>query len=107
MNEKEFKALLSKVFNTHMFMSKRDHHTINELLHCLRYDERLKEFNFNITVLKANDECYCIPSVDAFVNIDTLSIWFDDDKLEYEHEYVDDNGYLFYFDNITVYEKEV
>ena len=106
MNEKEFVALLKEVFNTHMFMSKRDYHSVNELMYVLRSDVRLKEFNFNITIIKADGDCYCIPSIDAFVNIDTLAVWFDDDKIEYEHDYVDDNGFLFYFDSITVYEKE-
>lgn len=105
MTNKEFRELLGEVFNTHMLMKGRNYHTINELLHCLRYDERLKEFNFNITVLTANDECHCIPAIDAFVDIKTLSVWFDDNSIEYEHDYVDDNGFLFYFDNITVYEK--
>lgn len=106
MTNAEFKSLLKKVFNTHMFMSKRDHHTINELMHCLRYDERMLEFNFNISVIKANGECYCIPAIEAFVDINTLGVWFDDDKVEYEHECMDNNGFLFYFDNITIYERE-
>lgn len=106
MTNAEFKSLLKKVFNTHMFMNKRDYHTINELMHCLRYDERMLEFNFNISVLKSNGECYCISTIDTFVDINTLGVWFDDDKVEYEHEVVDDNGYLFYFDNIAIYEKE-
>ena len=106
MTEKEFVALLKEVFHTHMFTKSRDYHTVNELLYVLRSDVRLEEFNFNINVIKADGECYCIPGIDAFVNIDTLAIWFDDDSVEYEHDYVDDNGYLFYFDNITVYEKK-
>ena len=106
MNEQEFKALLKEVFQSHALMKDRNYHTVNELLHCLRYDEKLKEFNFNITVMTANDECLCIPAIDAFVNIDTLAVWFDDDNIEYEHDYVDDRGFLFYFDSITVYEKK-
>lgn len=106
MTNAEFKNLLKAVFNTHMFISKRDHHTINELMHCLRYDERMLEFNFNISVLKANGECYCIPAIEAFVDINTLSVWFDDDKVEFEHEVFDNDGVLFYFDNITIYERE-
>lgn len=106
MTEKEFKALLKEVFNTHLFMSQRDHHTINELLYCLRNDTRFKDYNFNIAIQRLNGEWWTIPYIDAFVNIPTLSIWFDDDKIEYEQEYMDDNGYLFYFDNITIYERE-
>ena len=47
MNEKEFVALLKEVFQSHTLMKDRNYHTVNELLHCMRYDERLKEFNFN------------------------------------------------------------
>lgn len=106
MTNAEFKTLIKEVFNTHTLMSKRNHHTINELMHCLRYDEKMKEFNFNISVCKTNGECCCIPAIDAFIDIKTLSIWFNDDEIEYEHEVVDDNGYLFYFDCITIYERE-
>ena len=106
MTEKEFKMLLNEVFNSHTLMKGRNHHTVNELLHCLRYDEQFKDMNFNISIVDANGVCWAIPTIDSFVNIDTLSVWFDDDSVEYEHDYVDDNGYLFYFDNITVYEKK-
>jgi hypothetical protein len=106
MTNEEFKILLKEVFKTYTLMNKRDYHTINELMHCLRYDKRMLGFNFNISVIKANGEYCCIPAIDAFVDINTLGVWFDDDKVEYEHEYVDNNGFLFYFDNITIYERE-
>ena len=106
MNNEEFKTLLKEAFNTHMLMSKREYHTINELLHCLRYDEKFKELNINISIEKANGEWWAIPTIDAFVDIGTLGIWFDDDKVEFEHEVIDDGGYLFYCDNITIYERE-
>lgn len=107
MKSTEFKKLLKDVFESHTLMKGRDYHTVNELLHCMRYDERLKDFNFNISVIRVDDEYHCIPSIDAFVNIGTLSVWFDDDSIEYEHEFVDDRGYLFYFDCITIREREV
>ena len=107
MESTEFKKLIGEVFESHTTMKGRSHHTVNELLHCMRYDERLKDFNFNISVIRAGDEYHCIPSIDAFVNIGTLSMWFDDDSIEYEHEFVDDRGYLFYFDCITIRESEV
>ena len=104
MTEKEFKELLKEVFDSHTVMKNKDHHTVNELLHCLRYDEKMKEFNFNINVIRSNGDCISIPSIDAFVNLGTLSVWFADDSIEYEHDYVDDNGYLFYFDCLTITE---
>lgn len=105
MNNIEFKILLKEVFNKHAVMRGRDQHTINELLHCLRYNPAFVEMNFNISIVKTNGEWWSIPTIDSFVDINTLGIWFDDDKIEYEHELIDDNGFLFYFDNITIYEK--
>ena len=107
MTNTEFKKLLTEVFKSHMGMKDRNYHTVNELLHCMRYDERLKDFNFNISVITANDEYHCIPSIDAFVNIGLLNVWFDDESIEYEHEFVDDRGFLFYFDCVTIREREV
>ena len=106
MNNEEFKSLLNEVFNTHMFMQDRDYHTINELMHCLRYDDRFKDFNFNISVITKNDEWWSIPTIDTFITLDTLGIWFDDDKIEYEQETMDNGGYLFTWDCITIYERE-
>jgi hypothetical protein len=83
-----------------MFSKSRDHHTINELMYVLNHDERLKDFNINISILKLDRHYTCIPCVDAFVDIHTLSIWFSDDSVEFERE--EFNGA--YYDNITVQE---
>ena len=104
MTEKEFKELLREVFDSHTLMKNKEHHTVNELLHCLRYDEKMKEFNFNINVIRSNGDCISIPTIDAFVNLGTLSVWFDYDSIEYEHDYIDDRGFLFYFDYLTITE---
>ena len=106
MTNAEFQKELKKAFQSHTLMSKRDYHTVNELLHCLRYDENFKELNINISIAKTNGEWWCIPTIDSFANISTLSVWFDDDKVEFEHEVIDESGYLFYYDNITIYERE-
>ena len=107
MTNEEFKTLLKEVFNTHLFMDKRDHHTINELLYCLRNDARFKDFNFNISIIKADGEWWTIPTIDSFVNIDMLSVWFDDDKIEYEAEEVwCDYENTMIFDCIAIYERE-
>ena len=107
MTNNYFKELLSEAFNTHMFMNKRNHHTVNELLYCLRSDARFKDMNLNISIAKANGEWWAIPTIESFVDINTLGIWFDDDKVEYECEEVwYDCEDKMTFDCITIYEKE-
>lgn len=107
MTNVEFKALLKEVFNTHLFVSKRDYHTINELMHCLRYDNRFKDFNFNISIVTKDGNWWAIPTIDSFVDINTLAIWFDDETIEYETEEVRvDFDKIMIFDNITIYERE-
>ena len=107
MTNAEFKILLKEVFNTHSLMNGRNYHTINELMHCLRYDTRLWDLDINISVIKANGEYCCIPAIDAFIDINTLSIWFDDDTVEYETEEIfgieEDTRTI---DCITIYERE-
>jgi hypothetical protein len=88
-------------------MKGRDNHTVNELLHVLRYDSGLNCLQgVNISVVKADGGCTCIPCLDAFVNIKTLGIWFEDDSVEFDCDEFEDDGKLMRFDNITVYESE-
>lgn len=103
MTNETFKTLLGEVFQTHMFMSKRNHHTVNELLYCLRNDVRFKDMNLNISIVTANGNWLAISTIDAFVDIGTLGIWFDDDTIEYELEECGEEK----FDCITIYEREV
>ena len=105
MTNVEFKSLLKEAFSTHTIMQGRDYHTINELLHCLRYNDEFKNMNFNISIVKTNGEWWAIPTIDSFVNMNTLSIWFDDDKVEYDIDSWDDGDHLIHFDCITVYER--
>ena len=114
MTNAEFRKLLTETFDGHMFMKDRDYHTVNELLHVLRYDEKLSVLErVNISVITSAGECVCIPCLDAFVNIKTLGVWFEDIAVELEtDEFVDDSfedcaGEVLRFDNITVYEREV
>jgi hypothetical protein len=103
----EFKELLEDVFENHTLMNGRDNHTINELLHVLRYDEKLNCLSgVNISICKADGGWVSIPSLDAFVNIKTLGIWFDDDSVEFESDEFEYDGVQKRFDNITVYERE-
>lgn len=105
MTNAEFKALLKEVFEGHMFMKDRDYHTVNELLHVLRYDDKLKDLQgVNVTVL--TDKCICIPCLDAFVDIKTLGVWFEDASIEFESDECEYEGRAMRFDNITVHERE-
>lgn len=107
MTNAEFKTLIKEVFSTHMFMNKRDYHTVNELLYCLRYDSRFKNFNFNISIVDAKGEWWAIPTIDSFVHLNLLGVWFDDDKIEYEQEEIwCDCENAMTFDCITIYERE-
>ena len=114
MTNAEFKKLLEEVFESHTLMRGRDYHTVNELLHMLRYDEKLSVLErVNLSVITLDGQCVCIPCLDAFVDIKTLGVWFEDIAVELEtDEFVDDSfedslGEILRFDNITVYEREV
>lgn len=107
MTNAEFKKALKEVFNTHMFMDERDQHTVNELLHCLRYEGKFSDLNINISIHRTNGEFWSIPTIDTFVNIDTLGVWFDDETVEYEVEEIHgEEGQVLTFDCITIYEIE-
>ena len=105
MTNEKFRELLQKVFAKHMFMKDRNYHSINELLYCMRDDLELYDYNFNISIQRTNGEFVCIPTIHAFVNLDTLGIWFNDDEVEYEKEDVDCGDASVTFDCITIYEK--
>ena len=108
MTNAEFRKLLTETFDGHMFMKDRDYHTVNELLHVLRYDEKMSVLErVNISVITLEGGCVCIPCLDAFVDLKTLGVWFDDDSIEFETDEFDNEGELMKFDNITVYEREV
>ena len=108
MTNVELRKLLTETFDGHMFMKGRDYHTVNELLHVLRYDEKLKELpKVNITVCTLDDQCICIPCLDAFVDIKTLGVWFEDIAVESEVDEFEYEGEMMKYQNITVYEREV
>ena len=102
MTNVEFKTKLTKAFDTHMFMKDRDKHTINELLHVLLHDNAFEDMDFNISIMKFDGGCYCIPCLDAFVPTEARAIWFEDTKVEFEvEEYGEEK-----FNCITIYESE-
>ena len=102
MTNTEFKTKLAKSFKTHMFMKDRDRHTVNELLYILEYDSAFKEMDYNITIVKLNGGCYCIPTLKAFVTVKAKAMWFEDDKVEFEIEEIGEEQY----NCITIYESE-
>ena len=102
MTNAEFKTTLTKAFDTHMFMRKRAKHTVNELLYVLRHHTEFGGKDYNIAICRKSGEWMCIPTLDSFVSIPCLSMWFDSDKVEFEIEEVGEEQ----FNCITVFESE-
>jgi hypothetical protein len=108
MTNAEFKKMLKEVFEGQFLMSGRNYHSVNELLHVLRYEDRLKCLKgVNLSVAKLDGEWTCITCLEAFVDLATLSVWFDDDSVEFDTDEFEFEGTPMRFDNITVYEKKV
>lgn len=104
----EFNKLLREVFDSHTLMKNRDYHTVNELLHVLRYHDKLRDLErVSVNIVKADGSCMCIPCLEAFVDVKSLGVWFEDISVEFEiEEFPDDEGEMLEFRNITVYESE-
>lgn len=102
MTNTEFKTKLTETFKTHMFTKSRDYHTVNELMYVLEHDSRFNREDFNISIRKLNGEWWSIPTLDSFVSIPCLSVWFDDEYVEFEVEECGEEKY----NCITVYERE-
>lgn len=108
MTNVEFRALLQEVFNDHILMKGRNYHTVNELLHVLRYDDKLKDLQgVNLSIYFSDGRCVCIPCLDAFVDIGTLKVWIEDARTEFETDEFEYEGEMQRYDNISVYEREV
>lgn len=107
MTSVEFRTLLKEVFEEHCLMKGRNEHSVNELLYALRYEEKLQGLQgVNISIIKADGRCMCIPCLSAYVPVRELAVWFCDDMVEFETDEFDDDGEMKRFDNITVYERE-
>ena len=108
MTNVEFRKLLTEVFEGHTLMKGRDYHTVNELLHVLRYDDRLRDMErVCVSITKADGSCLCIPCLEAFVDVESLGIWFEDISVEFEiDKFPDDDGEMLTFRTVVVYEKE-
>ena len=105
MTNVEFNKLLKEAFESHSLMRNRDYHTINELLYVLEYDSRFKGTDFNISISKFDNSWWSIPGLDAFVNMKTRGIWFDDNAIEFEIDEFEFDGKMIKVNCITVYER--
>ena len=107
MTNVEFKELLEAVFGSHILMKDRNRHTVNELLYVLRYNSKFSNLQgVNVSIVTADGGCMCIPCLEAFVDIHTLGVWFDDETVEFEVDEFEEDNKLMQFNNITVYERE-
>lgn len=107
MTNVEFKELLKEAFRSHILMKDRNSHTVNELLYMLRYNSKFSDLQgVNVSIMKSDGDCMCIPCLEAFVDIHTLSVWFDDDTVEFEVDEFENDEEMMKFNCITVYESE-
>lgn len=106
MTNVEFKTLLTEAFKAHTFMRDRNYHTVNELLYVLEHDIRFKGTDFNISLSKLNSGWWSIPGLDAFVDVHTRGMWFNDDTVEFEIDEFEFDGKMLKTNCITVYERE-
>ena len=95
-----FQEKIKQAFKTHIFMQDRDYHTVNELLYILEHDVRFNKEDFNISIKMIDNSWCCIPTLEAFINIETRSIWFNDSEIEFEVEECDKEK----FNCITIYQ---
>ena len=102
MTQNEFRTKLTKAFGVHMFMNKRTKHTVNELLYILKHHKEFVGKDYNISIHRKNGEWWTIPTLDAFVSIPCLSVWFEDELVEFEVEEFDEETY----NCITIFESE-
>ena len=102
MTSTEFKRKLKSAFESHCLMKGRGQHTINELMYVITYSDALKNGNYNISIKRLDYRLTSIPCMDAFVDVGTRGIWFNDADVKYE---VDEYEGI-KFDCITVYETE-
>ena len=102
MTNTEFKQKLSEAFQSHTLMKGREYHTINELLYVIENTEELKKENCNIAIRTLDQRSVCIPCMDAFVDIKTRGIWFNDADIEYEVDEYEGTK----FGCVTVYERK-
>ena len=96
----KFQEKIKQAFKTHIFMQDRDYHTVNELLYILEHDVRFNKEDFNISIKTIDNNWWSIPCLEAFVDIKTRGIWFNDSEIEFEIEEYDKEK----FNCITIYQ---
>ena len=96
----DFQEKIKQAFKTHIFMQDRDYHTVNELLYILEHDVRFNKEDFNISIKMINNNWCSIPTLEAFVDVKTRGIWFNDNEVEFEIEEFDKEK----FNCITIYQ---
>ena len=96
----DFQEKIKQAFKAHMFMQDRDYHTVNELLYILEHDVRFNKEDFNISIKMINNNWCSIPTLEAFVDVKTRGIWFNDNEVEFEIEEYDKEK----FNCITIYQ---
>lgn len=95
-----FQEKIKQAFKTHIFMQDRDYHTVNELLYILEHDVRFNKEDFNVSIKTIDNNWWSIPCLEAFVDIKTRGIWFNDSEIEFEVEECDKEK----FNCITIYQ---
>ena len=107
MTNVEFKEKLKWAFAYHSLMNGRNYHTVNELLYILEHYDEFSGRDFNVSVSKLDNGWMSIPGLDAFVDIKTRGIWFNDDDVEFEVDEFPYEDKILKINCITVYEREV
>ena len=102
MTNAEFQVKLKAAFEAHTLMKDRNQHTINELLYVLEHDESLNKGNYNVAIQTMDGRWWSIPCLDAFVNVKTRGVWFNDADIEFEVDECEGMK----FDCVTVCECE-
>ena len=106
MTNTEFKTKLAQAFKSHMFMQDRDYHTVNELLYVLERDSNFGKEDFNISICDQDNNWCSIPCLDAFVDIKTRGIWFNDADVEFEVDEFPFEDIILKAYCITIYERK-
>lgn len=102
----EFKKSLVDALKSHSLTKGRDYHTVNELLYVLEHDLRFYGKDFNISISTLKNHWWSIPCLDAFVDVKTRGVWFNDDMVEFEVDEFEEDGKIMKFNCIIVYERE-
>ena len=88
-SHEHFQNKLREAFNSYLIMNNKDQYTINELLYILSNHQSFNGEDFNISI-QYEDETWgpCIPTLTAFVNVQTRGIHFHITDVEFEIETV-------------------